>query len=227
MIKINKAVLRVSGEYSNPPEAEDYFLKCKKENERLFDGSIFILKDMETRKNTVEMNLYKGRYSAFLYNEISKEKVQPIGVDVLLETEDDYFLLCKMAAWTYTAGKIKTIGGNMDEQDKGEILNPKRTAVREIKEELGIDYPIGNLKLEYLYSNPSGFVSLCYRGNLSGSRHSAEESFLKWKEKDEEEELESLFFLKKDNKEIKEFLESGIETTKCLREWLFEILKDC
>lgn len=226
MIKINKAHLKIEGDYPKNPNAVSYFLECRKANERLFDGRIFILKEMAIKDRMVEMSLFKGSYSDFLYNNISEEKVQPIGVDVLLETKDNYYLLCKMADWTYTAGKIKTVGGNMDEQDEGSSLDPSNTAVREIKEELGMDYSKEDLKLRYLYSNPSGFVSLAFQGKLEISRIEAENIFYKWKERDLEKELESLYFLKKDRKSIEDFLKSGVKTTRFLKELLSEILKD-
>lgn len=227
MKKIKDISLTLVGELSSRKQAREYFLECSRKNPKLFNGVIYCVGNIVWNGEVASLDLYKGRYEDFLYNEVSPEKVHPLGVEVLLETKDHFLILCKMAGWTHTAGKYKTIGGNVDNEEGLVHIHPKETAVREIGEELSINCSKDNLHLQYFYSNPEGFTSILYKGFLDQSREEVDNIFTEWKKKDPEQELEALIYLENNPESIKAFLEhKEKQKTNFLEILLREILRE-
>lgn len=226
MKKIKDISLTVVGELSPRDQAHEYFLERSRQNPKIFNGVIYCTGNIVWNGEKASLDLYKGRYEDFLYNEISREKVHPLGVEVLLETKDHFLILCKMAGWTHAAGKYKTIGGNVDNEDGFITIHPKETAVREVREELNINCSKDNLYLQYFYSNPEGFTSILYKGYLDQSRDEVDNIFNEWKKKDLEQELEALIYLENNPESIKAFLEDKEKKkTNFLEILLREILR--
>lgn len=226
IIKVKDTEIKIIGELPFSQEIREYYIKYKEKHPRTFNGVIFSAEKLNPKNDTLEIEVKKGYYEHFLYSEAHEENINPLGVEILIETKDHYLILSKMSSWTYTPGLIKTVGGNIDDADFVDKIHPEKTAIREIKEELNIDIEEKNLSLDHLYYNPKGYLTFCYRGIIPLTKNEVQERFQSWQIQDQEQELTKLIFIQNTREDIEEGLEKYPEISIFVREWLREVVKE-
>lgn len=125
-------------------EIDDFWEKRRKEKPSLFNGHTFIAKSVFVEEGTIVAELYDAPYKALLYwkHHLSSDPgvYHLISVPIVL-TQDGALVLGEMGAKNATGGLIYPPCGTFSMEDVGEhgLIADRECAVRELKEETGLD----------------------------------------------------------------------------------------
>lgn len=186
-----------------------------KENPTLWNGDIACVKSVKIEDNNIEILCPKSTYSHYLYQErvgLSKEyECRNISAGSLLETSDDYFVVCELDMNTSYPTVLQMPGGNVDKKDiDNDKVDCLKTIIREVKEEVNIDLNdkknVKEYKLNGFYYADEGIqpgVQVFAKAKLNMNREELEKHFKQYykylKSNNGEIEIRKLHFLKKSN----------------------------
>ena len=183
------------------------------ENPTLWNGDIACVKSVKIEDNNIEILCQKSKYSHYLYQErvgLSKEyECRNISAGSLLETSDDYFVVCELDMNTSYPTVLQVPGGNIDKKDINDRhIDCLKTLIRETKEEVNIDLndkkKVKEYRLNGFYYADEGIqpgVQIFAKAKLNMNREELEQHFKQYykylKSNNGEIEIRKLHFLKK------------------------------
>ena len=113
---------------------------------RFTNGDIFFIKNYDVNKEekNIKLDVCNSKYDHYLYtrfNDIYDEySCVNLWSGALLETIDKKLVLGRMSFQTVCEGELHISGGSTDKKDlNGKTIDYKKTMVRELYEEMGID----------------------------------------------------------------------------------------
>ncbi len=185
------------------------------ENPTLWNGDIACVKSVKIEDNNIEILCQKSTYSHYLYQErvgLSKEyECRNISAGSLLETSDDYFVVCELDMNTSYPTVLQVPGGNIDKKDINDgHIDCLKTLIRETKEEVNIDLndkkKVKEYKINGFYNADEGIqpgVQIFAKAKLNMNRDELEKHFEQYyrylKSNNGEIEIKKLHFLTKSN----------------------------
>ncbi len=188
-----------------------FWKSAVKENPYLFNGTDYVVEEVEENREEIIFHVVKSEYAHYLYNERigieewSYRSNTPWG-GIMLITSDDYIVLGEMGETTSVPKCLQISGGGIDEKD---IENGKidiiKTIKRELKEEMNIeledvDYNLGFF--EYPTESRFAYGFLAY-GFLNMKKDELEKHFNNYnqylKENNLELEFSKLIFIERKN----------------------------
>ena len=114
--------------------------------EKLTNGDIFYINkyNINEKDKMINMDICNSTYDHYLYTRLKKEYDEYSCVNLwsgaLLETIDKKLVLGRMSFQTVCEGELHISGGSTDKKDlNGKTIDYKKTMVRELYEEMGID----------------------------------------------------------------------------------------
>ena len=188
----------------------EFWKNAVKENPKLFNGENFIIESTSETENIIEMKAVKSNYSHYLYNErigIKEEKYRACSpwTGILLQTNDDYFVIGEADSTTSIPYVLQITGGQMDKSD---IIDGKLDLVhnlkRELKEEMNlnldeIDYRFKFIEYPNENRNAYGLIAL---GMIDKTKEELQKNFEEYRkyllDNNLETEIGRLVFLKKE-----------------------------
>lgn len=191
-----------------------------KSGKKYFNGQLFTVKDIVLNDDILEFRVGKSNFAHWIHSRkndwYGEYSCKSVATSSLLVTNDDFYVLCRMANDTCLGGKIKFIGGAMDVNDilNNEIM-PKNCAKREVLEEVGLDLNDTNKikKIEQVYFSTRknlSFINVFYKVYLNMSSKDllsffkAHDEYLK--KNNMERELHSIVCIKNDKDEVLKFI---------------------
>lgn len=180
------------------------------ENKNLFNGKMFNIKEVNYYDEIVEIKLNISDYAHYLYTEENRNEIdicRSIASIALLKTIDDYYVIGEMSKYTNYSGLYQCPAGSVDIEDcdnsKKNVIDPLKTILREVKEEVGIDVKKEKSECKYfIVRENSSFLGLIYEIKTNLTREKIENLFLQ----NDNKEFKRIIFIKNNKKDIKEFI---------------------
>lgn len=185
------------------------------ENPMLWDGDISCVYDVEIGEKSINIFCKKSKYSHYLYQErigLPKEyECRNISAGSLIETTDNYFVICELDKNTSFPGVLQVPGGNIDKKDiNGDRIDYLKTIIRETMEEINIDLNdkkiVKDYKTNLLFNADEGIqpgTQIFAKVNLNLNKKELEKYFKDYYESllqnNGELEIGKLHFLHKNN----------------------------
>ena len=124
--------------------------------EKFTNGDIFYINRYDINENDkmIKMDICNSTYDHYLYTRLKKEYDEYSCVNLwsgaVLETADKKLVLGRMSFQTVCEGELHISGGSTDKKDlNGKTIDCKKTMVRELYEEMGIDINDKNVVKDY------------------------------------------------------------------------------
>ncbi|AUD63495.1 hypothetical protein BK010_07750 [Tenericutes bacterium MO-XQ] len=190
------------------------------DNPQSFNGDLYTIEDIKYINDKLVFEVYKTKYSHFIYtknlNFKGENLCRSIASSVLITTSDDYLVFGKMSLNTTFKNIIKLIGGAFSNEDmKQNKENARNCALRELKEEVGLDYNSYKGQLsDYLIATRHNlsFINFIFLLKSKLTKSEITNLFETYKtrliNRGDYSELNSLVFVKNNKKDIINFLDN-------------------
>ncbi len=236
-----------SGKKLEPPTnlqtaIDNHWQEISSGNKHFFNGEVYTIESFE--QSATEINIETiltdfAYYIAIRRKIINDPKHQcPVTYSsVVIKTSDDYFIMAENGVNTAHPNRLQFIGGGIDNKDLTEdevTFNIRDNAIREVKEELGLDinnaqhksilHPPTFLKLGGNNRKSIGIIFLITTSlNRAAIRAIFEANNKKIADNNELIEIKELTFLKADISIIDEFEKTN---TKEIKRYMLDVLRE-
>ena len=202
---------------------EEYWKQRTKKNPSLRRGEVYCAVKVEENCETTNIILHQTDYAHYLYSHCleieDRYACKNCWGGILIESKDNQYVIGQMAVDTSVPNQLQIIGGGIDKQDitngKVDILG---NCIRELKEELNIELTnkeeVEKVEEKYLKTGGEDHsISVIYKIYLTKTTKQVQTEYNKYveecREKDEEIEIQKLFFIPKEKAKIKEFFKQN------------------
>ncbi len=198
----------------------DRLLKSKGD---YFNGKVFMIEEVKKEGENVKIITRQTDYAHFLYSrnvdrDLGEFNVRVITSGNLVLLRDDKIVLGYMGEHTAEAGTYQMPGGTLDISDlEGSLFNMKKSAERELYEEIGVDIS-DNSRVDYqevmlLKSGGNQDIKIVYKVKLKDSEEEFLSNYKKFaqslKKQGMRTEFSKVVTLPINEKNIKEFIKDN------------------
>lgn len=189
------------------------------ENPRYTRGDIYCVESIQENKDNVKIKLVYSDYAHYMYdmkNNLDEEyKCRNCWAGTIIETSDNKYIVGRMNYYTSVPNKLQFSGGNIDKKEiYNGIVDMKKCAAREIKEEMNIDVQdysaVMSFECKYLIKEiEKNSVGILYKIKMKKNYETMVEEYNNYKKYLEKNNLEVEFseLVGINKEEVKKFFE--------------------
>lgn len=200
-------------------EIDKYWKETLQEKDFLYNGPVYSVSEVQDTDYEMIFNLVETDYAHYIYSKSHRsiplcECCRTFAVGSLIRSADDKIILGISGKYTEIEGIVQFIGGGIDQQDIiGHEFVAKRTALRELEEEVGetIVHAIETIEEKYLHiSEREDYYGLLFEAVSSMRADHIVKSFMEFKKLSARNEIDELVILKCTEESIAEFIASNL-----------------
>jgi 8-oxo-dGTP pyrophosphatase MutT (NUDIX family) len=136
-------------------EQRAFWARASRENPAMYDGPILVVDRVQWVRGECAVWFFESSFSRYLWARTSGAAQAPaLFASVLGKTSDGAVLAGEMSANTSTPHRVQLPGGNIERRADSAVTvdSACSTAARELREELGLNVPVHDLRLTHVKS---------------------------------------------------------------------------